>query len=168
MSLIYLLAGLFILLLVNFTNFYIINNNLLSNIQCQRLFLDLCLLPGKHNPQLTSQTHVMNVTYDMIGGLKWIDLLFSQLQCHCWVSGLSGDALPPSLFLNYISLCLHYNKWMCLIKPSLVVLADEVHCGLTPLVVLGMYWQEKQKPIMTFANIFHVVLAVLSLLIKTF
>lgn len=50
----------------------------------------------------------------------------------CWVGEVSGKALLPSPFLGYVSSCLHYNKQICSIRLSPVVLAADEHHHLPP------------------------------------
>lgn len=79
------------------------------------------------------------MAYYMTGESREIDMPSNQLQCHCRVRRLLGDALLPSP-LVYVSLCLLYNKRTCLIRLFLVVFAAEKCCCLTLWVVLGAYW----------------------------
>lgn len=50
----------------------------------------------------------------MSGGCKGTDMASTQLLCHCWVGGLLGATLLPSLYKLYS----FYNKWTCPISLS--------------------------------------------------
>lgn len=80
----------------------------------------------------------MHLTYDLTGGTRETHLLANCSAALKWEQ--SGDALLPSPFLVYRSLCLYYNKQTCSIRLSLLILAAAEHHHFTPLVVAEACW----------------------------
>lgn len=64
---------------------------------------------------------MQNMTSDMIGRSRGIDVLFSQLQCHYWTEGLPENAFLPSLSLTFKNLKFVLNRWTSLSSLSPVV-----------------------------------------------
>lgn len=70
---------------------------------CGRSPADLCLLTGGCDSHLTCPwpeallLALQNVTSDITGGSRGIDVPSGQLQCYCWVGGLWEDTSSPPL-----------------------------------------------------------------------